>query len=142
MFKDFTFSQWVAFAVAIQFFIIVIIGHIPLFTDSNGYLFGFYSTTFFVDTVHTLSGITALIAAFISARVSWYYFIAAASLFGSDVLVSLLFSRDITETGSLFTQSLGSIDISVHNIIANTPHIALSAVLFVIAYVVAQRQRI
>jgi hypothetical protein len=116
-------------------------GHIPGFTDENGYLFGFYSVSPMVDAFHFMSGVLAVIAALISFKWSRIYFYFISLLYGSDVFVSLLFSRDITETGSLFFNGLGSPDFSLHNFIANTPHIGLVAVALFIAIFVHERNK-
>ncbi len=141
MLKKISLLQIIAWVVAVQFFIIVAMGHIPGFTDEKGYLFGFYSVSPLVDMVHFLSGVLAACAALVSSTWSRRYFYGISLLYGSDILVSLLFSRDITETGSFFYQSLGNMDFSLHNIIANTPHIGLVAVALSIAIFVHEKNK-
>jgi hypothetical protein len=139
--KKISLFQLIAWIVAIQFFTIVAMGHIPGFTDANGYLFGFYSVSPLVDSVHFFSGVLAALAASISSKWSKIYFWFISCLYGSDILVSLLFSRDITETGNFFYTPLGNPDFSIHNIIANTPHIGLVAVALSIAIFVHEKKR-
>jgi hypothetical protein len=126
--------QWLAWSYAFLFFTVVVIGHIPGLTDERGYLLGFYSVTAVIDAGHFLAGLLAAVAAWHSTRWSTFYFRFIAVPFGLDALISLFFSRDLTETGSIFYRGIGPPDFSIHNILANSPHILLSAVALWIGY--------
>lgn len=134
MLKNISVMQWFAGLAALQFFVIVSIGHVPGFTDAQGNLFGFYHVSPLIDGGHFLSGVFALIAALCSARWSMYYFRLVAIPYGLDFMVSFLFGRDVTETGSIFTLGVGSPDFSFHNLVANSPHIGLVAVALILGY--------
>ena len=141
MSKKISIVQWLAWFYALQFFTVVLVGHIPGLTDERGYLFGFYSVTFVIDAGHFLSGLLAAIAAWHSTRWSTYYFRFVAVPFGLDAIVSLLFSRDVTETGSIFTEGIGPADFSLNNILSNSPHILLSVVALWIGYRLSKKVR-
>lgn len=126
--------QWWAWFYAFNFFFVVLLGHIPGLTDSRCYLFGFYSVTFVIDAGHFLSGLLAAIAAWHSTTWSIYYFRFIAIPFGLDALFNLFFSRDLTETGSIFTPGLGPMDFSSHNLLANSPHVLLSVIALWVGY--------
>jgi hypothetical protein len=125
--------QRLAWLYALGFFTVVAIGHIPGLTDEGGYLFGFYSVTLVIDAGHFLAGLLAAIAAWHSTRWSVFYFRFIAIPFGLDALISLFFSRDLTETGSIF-YGIGPPNFTLHNILANSPHILLSVVALWIGY--------
>ena len=139
--KKVTIIQWLAWAYALHFFTVVAIGHIPGLTDAQGNLFGFYHVSLLIDAGHFLSGLFAVIAALHSTRWSTYYFRLVAIPYGLDFMVSFFFSRDVTETGSIFYQGLGPPDFSFHNLIANSPHIALVVIALWIGYSLNKRIR-
>jgi hypothetical protein len=139
MSKKISIIQWCAWFYASQFFLVVLVGHIPGLTDPKGYLFGFYSVTFVIDAGHFLAGLCAAIAAFHSNRWSVYYFRLVAIPFGLDAICDFFFSRDVTETGSIFYQGLGPMDFSLHNILANSPHVILSGTALFIGFVLNKR---
>ena len=139
MIRKFSLIQWLAILYAVQFFVVVSVGHIPGFIDAEGNLFGFYHVSFLIDASHFISGVAALVAALHSTRWSTYYFRLVAIPYGIDCIVSFLFSRDLTETGSILTQGIGPSDWSFHNGIANSPHIVLVGVALWIGYSLAPR---
>ena len=124
--KKISLIQWFAWFYAGMFLIVVFIGHIPFFTDKQGYLFGFYNVSPLIDMVHFLAGILAIIAAWHSIKWATYYFRFIAIPFSLDAIVSFLFSRDLTETGSILYRGLGPVDFSFHNLVANSPHIFIA----------------
>jgi hypothetical protein len=141
MFKKVSVIQWLAWFYASQFFLVVTLGHIPGLTDSRGYLFGFYSVTFIIDAGHFASGVLAAIAAYHSTRWSIYYFRFIAIPFGLDAICDFFFSRDVTETGSIFYKGIGPMDFSVNNILSNSPHVILSGIALWIGYGLAQKYK-
>lgn len=140
--KKISAIQWLAWVYALQFLTVVLVGHIPAFLDERGYIFGLYSVTVPVDTGHFLAGVLAAVAAFCSHRWATNYFKYAMIPFGLDALVGLLFSRDITETGSLFTRGFGPADFSLHNILANTPHIITAGFALWVGWYLSKRVKV
>jgi len=128
MTKKISIIQWLAWLYALLFFTVVLVGHLPWFVDERGYIFGLYSVTLFVDAGHFLAGLLAAIAAWHSTRWSTNYFKYVMIPSGPDAVVGILFSRDITETGSLFFKGFGPANFSLHNILSNTPHIITAGV--------------
>ena len=126
--KGITIIQRWTWAYGLLFFVVVLVGHLPWFVDQRGYIFGLYSVSLFVDAGHFLAGLLAVIAAWHSHRWATLYLRYAMIPFGLDAIVGILFSRDITETGSLLFKGLGPPDFSTHNILANTPHIITAGV--------------
>ena len=141
MTKKISIIQWLAWLYALQFFTVVLVGHLPWFLDARGYIFGLYSVTLFVDAGHFLAGLLAVIAAWHSTRWATNYFKYAMIPFGLDAIVGILFSRDITETGSLFFKGFGPADFSLHNILSNTPHIITAGVALWIGWYLSKRFR-
>ncbi|MBX4201033.1 DUF4383 domain-containing protein [Candidatus Parcubacteria bacterium] len=137
--KKISIIQWLAWFYAAMFLTVVFLGHIPFFTDKQGYLFGFYSVSPLIDVVHFFAGILAVIAAWHSTKWSVYYFRFAAIPFAIDVVVSFLFSRDLTETGSILYRGLGPADVSLHNIIANSPHIFIAGFALLVGFWLARK---
>lgn len=123
MTKNISAIQWLAWFYALLFSTVVLVGHLPWFVDERGYIFGLYSVTALVDSGHFLAGLLAAIAAWHSHRWATIYFKYAMIPFGLDAIVGILFSRDITETGSLFFKRFGPPEFSLPGILSNTPHI-------------------
>lgn len=118
--------QKLVWTYAAMFLITVLVSHIPAFTDSQGLLFGLYHVSPLIDTVHFISGIIAVVAAWKSAKWSAIYFRSVGVIFGIDVLLSLFLYRDLLETFSIFTRFGGSPNLSLTNFLANSPHILIS----------------
>jgi hypothetical protein len=121
--KKISIVQWLAWVYALLFFTVVLVGHLPWFVDERGYIFGLFSVSLFVDAGHFLAALLAAVAAWQSHRWATNYFRYAMIPFGLDAIVGILFSRDITETGSLLFKGLGPPDFSMRNILSNTPHV-------------------
>jgi len=138
--KKISLVQKLAWVYAAGFLLIVLLGHIPGLTDQNGRLFGFYGVALVIDAGHFLAGILAATAAWHSARWSIYYFRFIAIPYGLDAIISLLFSRDLTETGSIFT-GIGSPNFSLTNILANLPHILLVSVALWIGFALSKKSK-
>ena len=119
--------QKLAWLYASGFIIVVLLGHIPGLTDAQGRLFGFYNVSPLIDSVHLLAGVLAVIAAWHSTRWAINYFKFIAIPFGLDAIISLLFNRDLTETGSIFT-GIGAPNFTLTNLLSNLPHILLASV--------------
>jgi|ERR1051326_7727536 hypothetical protein len=124
--KSISVIQKIAWVYAVMFLVTVLVSHIPSFTDQKGLLFGLYHVSPLIDSVHFLSGVLAVVVALHSTRWSVTYFKWAGVIFGIDVLLSLLFSRDLLETFSIFTRGIGSPNFSVTNLLANSPHTLIS----------------
>lgn len=141
MFKKISGIQLLAWLYAVQFFVVVLVGHLPWFLDDRGYIFGLYSVTLFVDSGHFLAGLLAAIAAWHSHRWATNYFKYAMIPYGVDAIVGIFFSRDITETGSLLFKGFGPADFSLHNILSNTPHIITAGVALWIGWYLSKKVR-
>lgn len=128
MLKRFSIVQWLSWLFALQFFTVVTVGHIPAFLDAQGKIFGLYGVTPFIDLGHFLAGLLAAICAWHSHHWATNYFKYAMIPFGLDAVVGILFSRDITEHGSLFFNGFGPADFSLHNILSNVPHILTAGI--------------
>ena len=128
MVKQISIFQRVAWAYAAGFLFVVAIGHIQGLTDPQGKLFGFYNVSTLIDAVHFIAGLLGALAAWHSTKWAINYLKLIGIPFGLDTLISLFFSRDLLETFSIFTKGIGMSDFSIHNFLANSPHIFLSAV--------------
>ena len=135
--KKITLIQKLAWLYAIVFFVVVLLGHIPGLTDEQGKLFGFYGVTLIIDTGHFIAGLFGAIAAWHSTRWATNYFKLVAIPFGLDAIISLLFNRDLTETGSIFT-GIGAPNFTLMNLLANLPHILLASVALWIGFVLSK----
>ena len=138
--KDLKLIQKLAWAYALGFFIVVLLGHIPGLSDQQGRLFGFYNVSPLIDIVHLAAGILAAIVAWHSTRWSTTYFRLVAIPFGLDAIISLLFNRDLTETGSIFT-GIGAANFALTNILANLPHILLASVALWIGFILSKKSK-
>lgn len=130
MAKQISIFQRIAWAYAAGFLFVVAIGHIQGLTDQQGKLFGFYNVSALIDAVHLIAGLLGAWAAWHSTKWAINYLKFIGIPFGLDALISLFFSRDLLETFSIFTQGIGMPDFSMHNFLANSPHIFLSALAF------------
>ena len=137
--KEISLFQRVAWAYAAGFIFVVIIGHIPSLTDQSGKLFGFYNVSTLIDAVHFLAGILGVVAAWHSTKWAINYLKFISIPFGLDALISLLFSRDLLETFSIFYQGIGKPDFSIHNLLANSPHIFLSALAIFVGFYLSKK---
>lgn len=137
--KGISLFQRVAWAYAAGFLFVVLIGHIPSLTDQSGKLLGFYNVSTLIDAVHFLAGLLGVWAAWHSTKWAITYLKLIAIPFGLDALISLFFSRDLLETFSIFTKGIGMPDFSFHNILANSPHIFLSAVAIFVGFYLSRK---
>ncbi len=136
--KKISLIQKLAWLYGIGFLIVVFLGYIPGLTDTQGRLLGFYNVSSLIDSVHLLAGVLASIAAWHSTRWAINYFRFIAIPFGLDAIISLLFNRDLTETGSIFT-GIGAPNITLTNILANLPHILLASLALWIGFVLSKK---
>ena len=130
--------QKLAWIYAANFIFVVLIGHVPGLANEQGRLFGVYNVSLFVDVGHSIAGILGIIAVWHSVAWSVYYFRLVGFTYGSDFVISLLFNRDLTETGSIFT-GIGSPNFTLGNIIANLPHIIISSLALWIGFYLHKR---
>jgi hypothetical protein len=126
--KSISTLQKLAWIYAAMFLFTVLISHVPSFNDNQGLLFGLYHVSPLIDAVHLFSGLLGVAAALASARWSIRYFKTVGVIFWLDALVSLLLSRDILETFSLFTKGAGGTNLTITNLLANSPHIILASI--------------
>ena len=118
--KRLTLIQWLALFYALNFLFIVTISHWPGLTNAQGQLLGLY----YIDIFHLLSGLLAVAVGLFSEQWSVTYFRYVGIPYGIDAFVGIFFSTQFLN-GDVFTKPLGAMDLSMHNLLNNLPHIVI-----------------
>jgi hypothetical protein len=117
--RQFSTIQKCAFGFAVLFLGVYSLDYVPGIMDQNGLMFGLFHMSKLIDLGHLALGALALISAFVSAKISRFYFWALGVWYTIDVVTYFF--------GHLRTVPL------INNILVNLPH----TIVFLAAYWIA-----
>jgi len=99
------------------------LNYIPGVTDENGVAFGVFALDIFDDSLHLVSALWALAAAWLSKRAAWLFLVIFGALYLGDGLLGLATGSGYLDFG-IFNN--GVLDLPfTFKVMANLPHIAL-----------------
>lgn len=131
-----TTIQKLAWFYAFGFFFIVLIGHVPGTTDSNGLLFGGFSIQPIDDLLHGASGAWAAWAAWHSAKESRRYFRWFGTFYTTDACIGFFTGYAILDfvTGNWGANANYHMSHITENFLINLPHFIIGPVALWIGY--------
>lgn len=132
-----TLKQW-AWLYAAGFLFVVIVSHAPGCTDASGKLFGLFKIDPFDDIFHLVSGLLAVLVAFLP-RWRALYFKLVGIPYALDAITGLFFSREFLNM-DIFTKGLGGPNFTVVGLLNNAPHILIAGVAFWVGFVYSKRE--
>lgn len=125
---------WAYFAL---FILVVAIGYVPAFEDSEGNLFGLFKLDLYDDGLHLASGLWAGIAAWLSRRAAATYFKLFGPLYFLDGVFGFFTGSGYLD-GGIFLY--GPLDLSLQTrFFANLPHLLIGGIAIWVGYVLARR---
>jgi hypothetical protein len=125
---------WAYFAL---FVLVVAIGYVPSFEDSDGNLFGLFKLDLYDDSLHLASGLWAGIAAWLSRRAATNYFKLFGPLYFLDGVFGLFTGSGYLD-GGIFLY--GPLDLPLETrFFANLPHLLIGGIAIWVGYVLARR---
>ena len=129
--------QKYAWFFATMFFLVVLLGHLPGFTDENGLLLGGFRINLRDDILHSTSGIWAAIAGWRSPKDARFYFRAFGSFYTFDAIVGFFTGYAVIDLAlGKFDANAGySMTDIVHNILVNLPHFIIGPTCLLIGFV-------
>ena len=126
---------WAYFAL---FILVVAIGYVPAFEDSEGNLFGLFKLDLYDDSLHLASGLWAGIAAFLSRRAAANYFKLFGPLYFLDGVFGFFTGSGYLD-GGIFLY--GPLDLPLETrFFANLPHLLIGGIAIWVGYVLARRE--
>jgi hypothetical protein len=138
MFKKISIIQWLAWFYFANFLFIVVISHWPGLTNAQGQLLGLYVIDPIDDFFHLISAILAAVVALKSREWSVNYFKWVGIPYGIDAITGIFFSTEFLN-GDAFTHGFGKMDLSMHNLLNNAPHVVIPVTTLWIGYWLAKR---
>lgn len=141
MFKNVSLTQKLAWAYAVGFYTIVLLGYIPAFTDENRMLFGLFHIQLIDDALHIASGLWATFAAMRSKAAAIFYFKWFGLYYTADAFVGFFTGYTILDLLLLnFNSNAGySISDVAHNTAVNLPHFIIGPSALLIGYVISKK---
>jgi Domain of unknown function (DUF4383) len=125
---------WAYFAL---FLLVVAIGYVPPFHDSDGNLFGLFKLDLYDDSLHFASGLWAGIAAWLSRRAAANYFRLFGPLYFLDGVFGFFTGSGYLD-GGIFLY--GPLDLPLETrFFANLPHLLIGGIAIWVGYVLARR---
>lgn len=125
------------FLYFLGFILVVAIGYVPAFHDSDGNLFGLFKLDLYDDSLHLASGIWAGIAAWLSYGAARLYFRLFGPLYFADGVLGLFTGSGYLD-GGIFLY--GPLDLSLMTrIFANLPHLLIGGIAIWVGYKLAAR---
>ena len=114
---------WAYFAL---FLLVVAIGYVPAFEDSDGNLFGLFKLDLYDDSLHLASGLWAGIAAWLSRRAAVNYFRLFGPLYFLDGVFGFFTGSGYLD-GGIFLY--GPLDLPLETrFFANLPHLLIGGI--------------
>lgn len=138
MAKKSSVIQWLAWFYCANFLFIVTLSHWPGLTDRQGRLMGLFAIDPVDDIFHLLSGLLAGFAAWKSHRWSVNYFKWAGIPYGLDAITGIFFGVEFLN-GDICTVGPSGPNLSLRNVLVNTPHILIPVTMFVIGFWLSKR---
>src|SRR6266540_6455031 len=136
--KKVTIVQWLAWFYCANFLFIVTLSHWPGLTDRQGRLMGLFAIDPIDDIFHLLSGLLAGFAAWKSHRWSVNYFKFAGIPYTIDAVTGIFFGVEFLN-GDICRVGPSGADLSLRNILVNTPHILIPVTMALIGFSLAKR---
>jgi len=126
-----------AWAYALLFVGVTVLGYVPAFLDEQGNLFGLFRLQWWDDALHLGSGLWAAIAAYASYNASRTYFRIFGPLYFFDGVLGLITGMGYLDLG-IFLH--GPMDVPLQpRIFMNVPHILIGGVAIIVGYLLAKR---
>jgi hypothetical protein len=125
---------WAYFAL---FLLVVAIGYVPAFEDSDGNLFGLFKLDLYDDSLHLASGLWAGIAAWLSCHAAANYFKLFGPLYFLDGVFGFFTGSGYLD-GGIFLY--GPLDLPLETrFFANLPHLLIGGIAIWVGYFLARR---
>lgn len=131
--------QWLAWFYCANFLFIVILSHWPGLTDRQGKLMGLFAIDPVDDVFHLLSGLLAGFAAWKSHRWSVNYFRYAGIPYAIDAFTGIFLGVEFLN-GDICGVGPSGPNLSVRNVLVNTPHILIPVTMLWIGFWLAKRK--
>ncbi len=138
MTKRITLIQWLAWFYCANFLAIVALSHWPGLTDRAGRLMGLFTIDPIDDIFHLISGLIAGVVAWKSHRWSVNYFKIAGIPYAIDAITGIFFGVQFLN-GEFCSVKPPGPDLSIRNILVNTPHILIPATMLMIGFWLSKR---
>lgn len=103
------------------------LNYIPGITDDDGLAFGIFALDLFDDSLHLVSAIWALAAAFLGAKSSKVFLIIFGALYLGDGAFGFFTGYGYLDFG-IFTNASEGMSFTLFRVLANLPHIALGGI--------------
>ena len=103
------------------------LNYIPGITDNDGLAFGIFALDLFDDSLHLVSAIWALAAAFLGAKSSKVFLIIFGALYLGDGAFGFFTGYGYLDFG-IFTNASEGMSFTLFRVLANLPHIALGGI--------------
>lgn len=129
-----TIAAWVYVAL---FAGVVIVGHLPGVDDSEGRLFGLFHITPYQDVLHSLSGLWALVALFVSEKQIKIYFQWFGTIYFLDGVLGAITGVTYLDLGIFIGKA--PINPESTRILANLPHVVIGGSAMILGFVFAKR---
>lgn len=119
-------------AYFVLFIVVVAVGYVPGFEDSEGNLFGLFKLDLYDDSLHLASGLWAGIAAWWSAHAARLYFRLFGPLYFLDGVLGLVTGSGYLD-GGIFLY--GPLDLPLlTRFFANLPHLIIGGLAIWVGY--------
>jgi hypothetical protein len=128
-------QKWAAF-YAVLFFLVVAIGWVPSFKDTDGALFGLFHLELKDDLLHGFSAAWAAFGAWRGRGAARFYFRAFGPVYFMDGVLGLFTGSGYLDAG-IFTHGALNLPLSTR-IFANLPHLVIGGFAIFIGYVLAR----
>jgi len=128
--------QKLAWGYALFFFLVVLAGHLPGFTNQQGLLFGLFMIDPIDDVLHSFSGIWAAFSAWRSPQEAKRYFRWFGIYYTTDAFLGFLTGYSILDLiRGNFGANVGYSMINMqHNLAVNFPHFVIGPLALFIGY--------
>jgi hypothetical protein len=103
------------------------LNYVPGITDADGLAFGIFALDIFDDSLHLVSALWALAAAFLGVRASKIFLVLFGALYLGDGVFGFFTGYGYLDLG-IFTNPSEGLSFTVFRVLANLPHIALGGV--------------
>ncbi|WBH15028.1 DUF4383 domain-containing protein [Sphingomonas radiodurans] len=127
---------WGYFAL---FILVVAIGYVPGFEDTDGNLFGLFKLDLYDDSLHLASGVWAGVAAYWSYSAARSYFRLFGPLYFLDGVLGLTTGSGYLD-GGIFLYGPQDLSLLIR-FFANLPHLVIGGVAIWVGYRLAARPR-
>lgn len=131
--------QWLAWFYCANFLLIVTLSHWPGLTDRQGRLMGLFAIDPIDDIFHLLSGLLAGFAAWKSHRWSVNYFRYAGIPYAIDAFTGIFLGVEFLN-GDICGVGPSGPNLSIRNILVNTPHILIPVTMLWIGFWLGRRK--